>query len=64
MFLGYAVNSKAYRLYDLIHRATIESNDADFYEHRFPFKLKYSGGTTFSNTLLLIISEPEKVIEI
>ena len=38
VFFGYAINSKAYRFYDLNAKVIIESNDADFYENKFPFK--------------------------
>ena len=46
VFIGYAINSKAYRFYDLNAHNIIESNDADFYETKFPFKLRNSGGTS------------------
>ena len=66
MFIGYAINSKAYRFYDLNAKVIIESNDADFYENKFPFKLRNSGGTS-SNYLPAINSEnlaqPEPDIE-
>ncbi|KAK2408198.1 hypothetical protein QL285_043729 [Trifolium repens] len=45
VFIGYATNSKAYRFYDLNAKVIIESNDADFYENKFPFKSRNSGGT-------------------
>ena len=45
-FIGYAINSKACRFYDLNAHNIIESNDADFYETKFPFKLRNSGGTS------------------
>ena len=45
VFIGYAVNSKAYRFYDLNAKVTIESNDVDFYESKFPFKSRNSGGS-------------------
>ena len=44
VFVGYAINSKAYRFYDINAHNIIESNDADFYETKFPFKLRNSGG--------------------
>ena len=43
VFIGYAINSKVYRFYDLNAKVIIESNDADFYENKFPFKLRNSG---------------------
>ncbi|GAU47899.1 hypothetical protein TSUD_25140 [Trifolium subterraneum] len=49
VFIGYAANSKAYRFYDLNEKVIIESNDADFYENRFPFKSRNSGGTEQDN---------------
>ena len=35
--LGYFESSKTYRFYDLDNKVIIESNDADFFEDRFPF---------------------------
>ncbi|CAJ2638290.1 unnamed protein product [Trifolium pratense] len=49
VFIGYAANSKAYRFYDLNAKVVIESVDADFYENKFPFKSRNSGGTEQSN---------------
>ncbi|XP_071687092.1 uncharacterized protein [Rutidosis leptorrhynchoides] len=51
VFVGYTINSKAYKFFDLNARVIIESNDADFYEHKFPFKSGNSGGALTSNTL-------------
>lgn len=45
VFLGYSVNSKAYRFFDVNNKVIIESIDADFFEHKFPFKPKVSGGS-------------------
>ena len=42
-FLGYAINSVAYRFFDLENKIIIESGDAIFHEEKFPFKLKNSG---------------------
>ena len=42
-FIGYAVNSKACRFYNLKDQVIIKSNDVDFFEDYFPFKLKNSG---------------------
>ena len=47
VFIGYAFNSKTYRFFDLKDRVIIESNDAEFYEYKFPFKLNNSGGHDF-----------------
>ena len=60
MFIGHAFNNKAYRFFDLKDRVIIESNDAEFYEYKFPFKLNNSGGTTSSNASLVRISEPKR----
>ncbi|GAU11010.1 hypothetical protein TSUD_113030 [Trifolium subterraneum] len=49
VFIGYAANSKAYRFYDLNEKVIIESNDADFYENKFPIKSRNSGGTEQDN---------------
>jgi hypothetical protein len=46
VFIGYALNSKAYRFYDLKAKVIIESNDADFYETKFPFLSRDSGGNS------------------
>ena len=43
-FLGYAINSAAYRFFDLENKIIFESGDAIFHEEKFPFKLKNSGG--------------------
>ena len=43
-FLGYAINSTTYRFFDLENKIIFESDDAIFYEEKFPFKLKNSGG--------------------
>ena len=64
VFIGYASNSKAYKFFDLKDCTIIESNDVDFYEYKFPFKLKNNGSTTSSNVSLIKISELEEVIEI
>ena len=43
-FLGYAINSAAYRFFYLENKIIFESSDAIFHEEKFPFKLKNSGG--------------------
>ena len=48
VFIGYGCNSKAYRFYDLKNHVIIESLDADFYENKFPFNLRNSGGSNTS----------------
>jgi len=45
-FIGYANNNEAYQFYDLNAKVIIESNDVDFYENKFPFKSRNSGGTS------------------
>ena len=44
VFLGYAINSAAYRFFDLENKIIFESSDAIFHEEKFPFKLKNRGG--------------------
>ena len=58
VLIGYVINSKAYRFYDLNAHTIIESNDADFYELRFPFKLRNSRGTS-SNIIPVRTGQPE-----
>ncbi|KAM7494813.1 hypothetical protein LguiB_029422 [Lonicera macranthoides] len=53
VFIGYAINSKAYRFYDLKNHVIIESNDVDFFEDKFPFKLKNSGGSSLPSSSTL-----------
>ena len=43
-FIGYAIHSKAYRFYDIKNNVIIEPLDVDFFEDKFPFKSKNSGG--------------------
>ena len=43
-FLGYAINSVAYRFFNLENKTIFESSDAIFHGEKFPFKLKNSGG--------------------
>ena len=43
-FLGYAINSAAYRFFDFENKIIFEYGDAIFHEEKFPFKLKNSGG--------------------
>jgi len=50
VFIGYALNSKGYRFYDLKAKVIIESNDAEFYETKFPFLSRDSGGTNMNTT--------------
>jgi len=39
-FIGYEINRKEYMFYDLNVNVIKESNDDDFYEIKFPFKLR------------------------
>ena len=48
-FLGYVINSTAYRFFDLEDKIIFESSDANFHEEKFHFKLKNSGAE--ENTL-------------
>jgi transposase InsO family protein len=62
-FIGYAANSKAYRFYDLNAKVIIESNDADFYENKFPFKSRNSGGIESSHIPVIRNSESNNEVE-
>ena len=62
VFIGYATNSKVYRYYDLKNHVIIESNDVDFFENKFPFKSRNSGGST-SNTVPQSIRPNEPDLE-
>ena len=46
VFIGYAIHSKAYRFYDIKNNVIVESLDVDFFEDKFPFKSKNSGGSS------------------
>lgn len=41
MFVGYAENSKAYRLLDLSSNVIVESRDVEFIENKFNYGSKY-----------------------
>jgi hypothetical protein len=41
MFVGYAENSKAYRLLDLSSNVIVESRDVEFIENKFNYDSKY-----------------------
>ena len=43
-FLGFAINSAAYKFFGLKNKIIFESGDAIFHEEKFSFKLKNSGG--------------------
>lgn len=43
-FIGYALNSKTCRFYDLINQVVIKSSDVNFFEDKFPFKSKNNKG--------------------
>ncbi|GKD10821.1 retrovirus-related pol polyprotein from transposon TNT 1-94 [Tanacetum coccineum] len=57
VFIGYALNSKAYRFFDLKSHVILESNDADFYEHKYPFKSTNSEGASSSNLPLIRVNK-------
>ncbi|GKC43573.1 retrovirus-related pol polyprotein from transposon TNT 1-94 [Tanacetum coccineum] len=57
VFIGYALNSKAYKLFDLKSHVILESNDADFYEHKYPFKSTNSEGASSSNLPFIRVNE-------
>ena len=61
VFIGYALNSKAYRFYDLKSKSIIESNDADFYENKFLFKSGDSGGNS-GGTDNSVLDQPSEII--
>lgn len=61
VFIGYALNSKAYRFYDLKSKTIIESNDVDFYENKFPFKSGDSGGNS-GGTDNSVLDQPPEII--
>lgn len=46
VFIGYADNSKASKFLDLHNNVIIESTDVDFYEDKFPYLLRSSGGSS------------------
>lgn len=53
VFIEYAANGKAYKFYDLNAKVIIESNDAEFYEDKFPFKSRNSRGTQSSHIFVI-----------
>jgi hypothetical protein len=50
-FLGYSLNSKAYRFFDLDNKTIIESIDAIFHEKKIPFKIKNSRDKSFQENI-------------
>ena len=65
-FLGYAINSVAYRFFDLENKIIFESADAIFHEEKFSFKLKNSGVKKISYhnlVLLLLIYKIKKILK-
>nr|GFA89088.1 retrovirus-related Pol polyprotein from transposon TNT 1-94 [Tanacetum cinerariifolium] len=56
LFIRYALNSKAYRFVDLKSHVILESNDADFHEHEYPFKSTIWGASS-SNLPLIRVNE-------
>ena len=51
-FLGYAVNSTAYRFFNIENNVIFELGDAIFHEEKFPFKSKNSGGKEVRENVL------------
>ena len=51
-FLGYVVNSTAYRFLNIENNMIFESGDAIFHEEYFPFKSKNSGGKEVRENVL------------
>ena len=47
VFIEYGVNSKTYRLYDLVNKVIIKSNCVDFSKSKFLYILRNSGGLEF-----------------
>lgn len=60
IFIGYAINSKTYRLYALKNHVIIEFNDVDFLKDKFLSKLRNSRGG-FVSTSLNVSSNTEHV---
>ena len=55
MYFWDVTNSKACRFLDIKNNVIFESIDTEFYEDRFPFKSRYSGG---SQPLIILPSRP------
>ena len=51
-FLGYAINSIAYKFLNIENNVIFESGDAIFHEEKFPFKSKNSGGKEVRENVL------------
>ena len=74
VFIGYAINNKAYKFYDLINEVIIESNDANFFEDGIFFKSinsrnsssnsLTSGGTSSSSLTLVRNQTSNEEIEL
>lgn len=58
------MNNKDYTFFDLIDHVVIESNNDDFYKHKFPFKLKNSEGSTSNNFPISRTNEPYKELDL
>lgn len=61
--LAYATNSKTCKFYDLNEKVIIESNDVEFYENKFPFKSRNSGGTQSSHIPMIRSTESDDNVE-
>lgn len=64
VFIGYVENSKAYRFCDLNEKVIIESNYVEFYEIKFPLKLRNSWGTQTSHIPVIRSTESNDNVEI
>ena len=62
-FLGYASNSTAYRFFNLEDNIVIESGDAIFYENKFPFDTKNSGGQRIEQNILSLPSSSTSTLK-
>lgn len=54
------MNNKSYKFYDIHNKVVIESNDAEFYDHIFPFELRNNGGSCSNNQSGIRINEPDQ----
>lgn len=63
VFIGYAVNNQAYTCYDLNSKVIIESNVVEFYEDKFSFKSRNSGGTESNHIPVIRSTESNNEVE-
>ena len=62
-FLGYASNSTTYRFFNLKDSVIIESGDAIFYENKFSFDSKNSGGHGTEKNILSLPSSSTSTLK-